>query len=176
MTDLSIIMPTHNRSGPLHHTLEAVDRCDRAGYTAQLIVIDNRSKDDTARVVEHWRKRMPWLAVEYVHESRLGKNHAVNAGLSRAKGELVIFTDDDVTPDRGWLSQYAHAIRRRPERDIFCGNVTTHIPGYLRQAVINAVSCCHFAPDPDKEDLDQDVLPIGAKWQQLTALMTACRR
>jgi len=164
MTDLTIIMPTYNRSGPLHRTLEALDRCDRAGYTAQLIVIDNASKDNTADVVKHWQSRMPWLAVEYLHEPRPGKNHAVNAGLARARGELVIFTDDDVTPEPSWLRQYAQAMRRRPERDIFCGNVTTHIPGYLRRAVINAVSCCHFAPDPANDDLGPDDLPIGANF------------
>jgi len=168
MTDISIILPTYNRSGPLHHTLEALNRCDCSGFSVQLIVIDNCSTDDTARVAAGWVERLAVargaMKMEYVFESRPGKNHAVNTGLARARGELVVFTDDDVTPVSGWLRQYVWAMRSRPDRNVFCGSVVTPMPEYLKPAVVNSVSCCNFVPDPATEDLPDEDLPLGANY------------
>ncbi len=54
----------------------------------------------------------------YVVEPRPGLSRARNAGLSAASGEIVAFTDDDVTVDAGWIRGLVRGFERRP--DVAC--------------------------------------------------------
>jgi GT2 family glycosyltransferase len=39
----------------------------------------------------------------YIFEPRQGKSHALNAALRQARGQILVFTDDDVVVDKNWL-------------------------------------------------------------------------
>jgi GT2 family glycosyltransferase len=53
-----------------------------------------------------------WLRV--VAESALGLNIKRNRGIAEARGELLLFTDDDCVPDPRWVATMAAALARRP--------------------------------------------------------------
>jgi glycosyltransferase involved in cell wall biosynthesis len=90
-----------------------------------LIVIDNGSNDQTGEVLECFAQRLPLLSLS---EPRPGKNGALNHGLESARGELLVFTDDDIIPDRDWLTELHSASQRWPQDDIFGGCVTPLFP------------------------------------------------
>lgn len=100
--DLSFIVCTRDRAGPLPRCLDAIDRAVAAAPQGafELIVVDNGSSDATAQVVRDWFAAHA-TAGQLVVEPRPGLSNARNAGLAAARGRLLAFTDDDceVAPD-----------------------------------------------------------------------------
>ena len=69
--------------------------------SVDLIVVDNGSTDNTAEVVRNYAsERIPLL---YLYEKERGKAHACNVALTHAKGQLLLWTDDDVRVPSDWL-------------------------------------------------------------------------
>lgn len=65
-----------------------------------------------------------------------GKSHALNQAMRVARGELILFTDDDVVPHAGWLDAYAQALHDHPEACIFGGPVRAigAVPGWITRS------------------------------------------
>ncbi len=90
-------------------TLEAVTRLDPRGGGRELIVVDSCSTD-AMRVV-----RQAFIPFLYLYESIAGRNQAPNCGIASARGERLVSTGDDVTPDAAWLTHYQAAVANRPD-------------------------------------------------------------
>ncbi len=121
MLGASIIICTRNRVADLRETLEAIGRtCVPAGLLCELIVVDNASTDGTARLVQEYR--LPNMPVRYVYEGQAGKGNAYNAGIAAARGQALLWTDDDVRPPPDWIAGMAGPILRG-EADAVAGGV-----------------------------------------------------
>ncbi len=103
-TDVSIIVSTCNRAQSLRQTLKALgDLKVPARCRAEVIVVDNASADATVTVARS--ARFENMEAIYLFEPRRGKAYALNSGLAIARGETLVFTDDDVLPAKDWLEQ-----------------------------------------------------------------------
>jgi len=101
----SIIICTCNRADSLAETLAAIESCDLPpNGGVELIVVDNASKDNTKAVTEAFVSSR--FTVRYVYEGMRGKGNAYNAGVAAANGAVLLFTDDDVRPASGWLTEH----------------------------------------------------------------------
>ena len=102
--DLTVLIATYNRAAILGEAIEGV-LAQRLppGVRWELVVVDNNSHDDTKAVVEHYI-RTSAVPVRYLFEGRQGKSHALNAGLKRADGDVIAFTDDDVLVSPEWVA------------------------------------------------------------------------
>jgi hypothetical protein len=58
-----------------------------------------------------------------LYEPRQGKSFALNRGIEHAKGDFIVFTDDDIIPEVNWLTAYVDAAERHPGIGIFAGQV-----------------------------------------------------
>jgi len=63
------------------------------------------------------------------HPGPLGLNVARNTGVERSTGELVMFVDDDVRVQPGWLGALLDAAREQPEVDVFTGPIEPRLEG-----------------------------------------------
>lgn len=99
----SIIIPTLNRSEFLAITLEALTGLVTSTKDYEIIVVDNRSTDDTRKVVESFIEASPMINILYVYEPIPGALSARHKGALMAKGEVLIFVDDDVITCHEWL-------------------------------------------------------------------------
>jgi glycosyltransferase involved in cell wall biosynthesis len=106
----SVVIATYNRAGELRQTLQSLASLRVAGGW-ELIVVDNNSPDDTARVVETFARAAP-MPVHYVHEKIQGRSAALNAGIRAAAGDIIVTTDDDVRVEPDWLEQAGTALER----------------------------------------------------------------
>jgi glucosyl-dolichyl phosphate glucuronosyltransferase len=99
---VSVVICTYNRAADLAQTLDSLRHVTlpRAG-DAELIVVDNGSTDDTAKVAQSFSRT--GLPVRYVREARRGKGHAYNAGIAAARGRVLLFSDDDMRFPREWI-------------------------------------------------------------------------
>jgi glycosyltransferase involved in cell wall biosynthesis len=73
------------------------------------VVVDNNSTDDTRSVVESRQAHYP-VVLKYLFESRQGRSAALNAGIAATTAPILLFTDDDVRVERGWLVSGARTL------------------------------------------------------------------
>jgi glycosyltransferase involved in cell wall biosynthesis len=118
--NVSVIICTHNNADSLRKTLHAFGQCRLPeDWNIELIVVDNASTDETAVVS---KEVVHGLLMGYVFEAKKGLSNARNAGLKAARGEAILFTDDDVIPSRDWIERMAGPLLDR-ECDAITGRV-----------------------------------------------------
>ncbi|NMF87367.1 glycosyltransferase [Aromatoleum petrolei] len=124
--DTSVIVCTFNRAASLHDTLQALHGL-RVSQSRQweVVVVDNNSNDDTRRVVETMQRDWPLLRYEF--EPLQGLSHARNRGIASARGDVLLFTDDDVLPEPDWLEATLDGLERH--RVDACGGYVAPIWG-----------------------------------------------
>jgi glucosyl-dolichyl phosphate glucuronosyltransferase len=100
---ITIILCTYNRCQRLGKALESVaaQRLPESDEF-EVLVVDNSSRDRTREVVESFCRRFPGR-FRYLFEPHQGKSYALNAGIRSAQGDILAFTDDDVTVEATWL-------------------------------------------------------------------------
>jgi glycosyltransferase involved in cell wall biosynthesis len=99
----SIIIPTYNRADELSETVRSIANLEVDGDW-ELVVVDNRSTDNTRTVVEEHAGSFP-ASLRYVFEPEQGRYAAINAGIRAAKGSIIATTDDDARVERDWLTK-----------------------------------------------------------------------
>ncbi len=120
MPSHSIIVCTRNRAASLARSLEAIGAVTLPAES-ELLVVDNGSTDDTEATVRLTRP-VNGLPIRYVREPQRGAARARNAGLRAATGEVIVFIDDDVRPERDWLVRLTAPILA-DEADAVAGGV-----------------------------------------------------
>ena len=101
---ISVVICTHNRATDLQRTLETLGLCDMpSGWKVEVIVVDNASTDQTARMVQ--TATLKNATLRYLYEPKKGLSNARNAGLASARSEFILFTDDDVLVAEDWIEQ-----------------------------------------------------------------------
>ncbi len=93
----SIVIPAFNESARIPATLKAVVSCVREhGWNAEVIVVNDGSTDSTAQVVRDFARTA--LEVRLVENpGNRGKGYSVRSGMLQALGEVVMFTDADLS-------------------------------------------------------------------------------
>jgi len=104
---LSLIVCTRNRSERLHDFAQALSRM-RCSMTWELVLVDNGSSDDTAERVRGLASQVQ-APVMIVDEPRRGLGRARNAGVRRARGDILVFIDDDCYPATDYLDRITDA-------------------------------------------------------------------
>jgi len=92
-----------------------------AGTEAECVVIDNRSTDDTGRVVAGFADQSA-LPMRYVYEGGAGSSYARNRAVEEARGDFIMFIDDDAVAEPDWAVEMLAEIERR-QLDAACGMV-----------------------------------------------------
>jgi len=94
---LSIVIPAYNECARIEGTLKRVMGCvQRQGWDAEVLVVDDGSTDETVTVVQRWMERHERLHLVKNPGNR-GKGYSVRNGLLQAAGDIVMFTDADLS-------------------------------------------------------------------------------
>jgi glucosyl-dolichyl phosphate glucuronosyltransferase len=126
MMKATIAVCTRNRGPLLRQTLEQMSLLRvPAGVEWEVVVVDNGSTDDTAAVLAD---RAPHLPLRAVLEPVPGHSSARNRAVAEARGDYILWTDDDVLVDAGWLEAYTAAFARHPEAAVFGGPIEPFFP------------------------------------------------
>ncbi len=151
--EATIAIPTKGRRSYLEVALSSiVSQAARANV--EILVVDDGA--------EH--ERIGDLAARFgarceADERRSGLNAARNTAVRRSRGDLIIFTDDDIEACEGWLEALLDAASERREIDVFTGPIVPRLEGKPRR------SCGNEAPPITSLDLgEHDVERAGFAW------------
>jgi glycosyltransferase involved in cell wall biosynthesis len=93
----SIVIPAFNESARILATLQSVAACIRErGWQAEVIVVNDGSSDSTAGLVQAFARNAPEVRL-IENPGNRGKGYSVRAGMLQALGEVVLFTDSDLS-------------------------------------------------------------------------------
>jgi glycosyltransferase involved in cell wall biosynthesis len=118
--DVSVVIPTRNRARWLEDCLRTLVTQETSA-SVEFVIVDDASEDETPSVLESWSARDG--RIRPVREERLGRSVALNAGMRSARGRVLLFTDDDVSIDPGWIESYVRLFERHPDVDLAGGAI-----------------------------------------------------
>jgi glucosyl-dolichyl phosphate glucuronosyltransferase len=119
--DISVVISTCNRDDSLPAILEAVLHQEHDGFAYEVVVVDNKSIDNTVQILESWTRSCPSL--RYAIEPRRGPSHGRNRGIALARAPIIAITDDDVVVTPDWLRCIKRALDEHPQVDFVGGKV-----------------------------------------------------
>lgn len=140
MSRVSVIVPTHNRAASLR---DHIDRVMSQTFTEyEVIYVNDSSNDDTSAILAECASGYAGrLRVVNVNCGAPGP--ARNAGASAARGELLLFTDDDIIVPEAWVEKMAACYDRHGGAAV-CGGIapvamSSDIERYLHHRVVGSL-------------------------------------
>ena len=95
--ELSIVIPAYNEERRLPETLRRIRAyLDTRRISAEIIVVDDGSSDGTAALVERLRAEFSGLRL-VLNDTNRGKGYSVRHGMLEARGDVLLFTDADLS-------------------------------------------------------------------------------
>jgi glycosyltransferase involved in cell wall biosynthesis len=118
---LTVAICTWNRSDLLREALEQMLKLVIPSEVQwELLVVNNNCTDATDDIIAGFASRLP---IRRVFEPKPGQSNARNAAVREARGDYILWTDDDTRVHPNWIKVYADAFQRRPAAVIFGGPV-----------------------------------------------------
>lgn len=167
---VTVAICTFNRAESLRLTLDSLVAMEvPSDLPWELLIVNNNSTDHTDDVIGEYVGRLP---VRREFESRGGKSNALNRAIDVAKGDYIVWIDDDVLVDAGLLTAYAAAFRRWPEAAVFGGRIKPKYEAPVEKWVLEseAVLGGPYAIRDFGDQIvtlsadDEDHFPYGANW------------
>jgi len=108
---ISVIIPTYKRPLTLLEALRSLQQQTLSEF--EILAVDNAADPEIEKLVSEFNQtaRVP---ARYVAEGRTGVHYARNTAAETAKEDLLLYTDDDVSFDPGWVAAYAKAFVDHP--------------------------------------------------------------
>jgi len=93
----SIVIPAYNEHRRIGETLRRiVDYLHEQNWNAEVVAVDDGSRDDTAQIISEFAARNPEVRL-VSNPGNQGKGYAVKNGMLNARGDLLVFTDADLS-------------------------------------------------------------------------------
>ncbi len=109
--ELSIVIPAFNEAQRIERTLDRVlDTIAAKGWSAEVLVVDDGSTDETTAIVQRYMSRHPGLFL-IKNPGNRGKGYSVRNGLLQAVGDYVMFTDADLSAPMEEAERLVAALR-----------------------------------------------------------------
>ena len=112
----SVVIPAYNESARIPATLASVVAAIRAnGWDAEVIVVNDGSTDSTAQLVRDFAGSAPEVRL-LENPGNRGKGYSVRAGVLNAQGDIIMFTDADLSApmeEAGRLPRERRLLRKR---------------------------------------------------------------
>jgi arylsulfatase A-like enzyme/glycosyltransferase involved in cell wall biosynthesis len=126
VTELTILICTHNRADLLQKALASLNRAQRPTMPVRILVAANACSDDTVAQMQAYQAQQAsqnWLPLRVIKVPTPGKSHALNEAIPQIETELTAFVDDDHRVDEGYLTAIEQAATSWPDAGLYCGKI-----------------------------------------------------
>jgi GT2 family glycosyltransferase len=120
----SVVVPSYERPSDLKICLESLSYQNQVDAPSYEIVVSDDSNTESSRILIE--REFPH--VDWGEGKKIGPAGNRNAGVNRAKGEWIVFLDDDCIAQKGYLAGYASAIGENPDVLVFEGRIFADRP------------------------------------------------
>ncbi|MDR1810200.1 MAG: glycosyltransferase family 2 protein [Prevotella sp.] len=114
----SFITCTYNRAKYLGQTLRALCEQDFPAGNYEIVVVNNNSTDNTAEVYAEYSAKYSDRQLRYYKEEQQGFSFALNRGIKEAKGEFLVFADDDESVNTDHLKRLDAHLKQFPQAEL----------------------------------------------------------
>jgi glycosyltransferase involved in cell wall biosynthesis len=161
---VSLIISTRDRAESLRRTFASlVGQLPLSDW--ELIAVDNGSVDHTASALCEFQERLPLITL---FEPTAGKCRALNRALEIVRGDLVVFTDDDVKVSSNWLREFSRGYVTYGDGSVFCGPIVpvfpAPVPDWLRTHVYAQLAFSRFEWPLREGLLPAAIMPFGPNY------------
>lgn len=140
---ITVLIPTYNRANILRETLSAFCKANNNAVSVEYIIIDNNSTDHTRETVQEFKDKLP---IVYLHESKPGKNCALNYAVRTIElREIVAFADDDISPNCSWLTEITNSAKEHVDVDVWGARIVIKWPHHVAPAWATESWICTLA-------------------------------
>lgn len=149
--DLTVVVPTYNRLGLLRGAIDSLRRqtADPACY--EIIILSDGCTDGTD---EAFQTPLTSPATRLIRQEKrgFGLSAARNRGLCHARGNIILYFDDDMSADERLIEAHLAAHRAFPEKVAVCGQVrlAPEIPRTAFARLVLEDVCRVYREDPDQ--------------------------
>lgn len=123
--DFTVAIPTYNGASRLPELLERLKtQLYTENFSWEIIVVDNNSNDDTAKVVQNYQEswQCPY-PLKYCFELQQGAAYARERAVQEAKGQLIGFLDDDNYPESNWVAAAYAFSQKYPQAGAYASQI-----------------------------------------------------
>lgn len=167
MVDFTVAIPTYNGATRLGAVLERLrEQINTENFSWEVIVIDNNSKDNTAKVVREYQSNWPQAyPLKYIFEAEQGAAFARNRAVAEAKANLIGFLDDDNLPESDWVASACEFAQAHPKAGAYGSQVKGNYeiePPKNFQKVAGFLGISNRGNAPHRYEPHTRMLPPGA--------------
>ena len=112
---ITLIICTYNREKYIGPLLDSIAKNDYPTTDYEIVLVDNNCTDNTRGVCEQFAEAHRDITLRYVVETEQGLSAARNKGIKEAKGDIIIYVDDDALVDADYIRIYAEHFASHPE-------------------------------------------------------------
>ena len=119
---ISIIVCTYNRDKYIYECLSRLAK-NREPDTWEIVLVNNNSTDNTDAEFERFMRDYKPTNYRYFEETKQGLSFARNRGIAEAKGEWLVFLDDDAMVEEDYIANLQNHLSQHPEAGAFGGKI-----------------------------------------------------
>lgn len=112
---LTVIICTYNRAKYIGNLLESIAANDLPKSEYEILLVDNNCTDNTREICNAFAAAHPDVQFRYTVEPEQGLSAARNKGIKEAKGEYLVYIDDDALVDTWYLRTIYEYMVAHPE-------------------------------------------------------------
>lgn len=135
---LTILIPTRNEADFIERCLRALLENDYPAEKMEILILDGASDDDTRNIVERLAAEDPRIVL--LDNPHRIISHAVNLGVARSKGDIIVRVDGHALVAPDFLRQSAAALAAHPEAWCVGGPLVTESPTFVGRTIAGATS------------------------------------
>ncbi|MFQ6614704.1 MAG: glycosyltransferase, partial [Fidelibacterota bacterium] len=128
---VSVVVAARNEAEHLPAFLDSLIRQDYPAELVEIIVADDRSDDQTPRILDSYAQRYPHihpLRIDHMVQAMTPKKYALTRGIERSTGSIILATDADCEAPEGWIKSMVSALTSNPRPGIVVGFSRMDIP------------------------------------------------
>jgi len=130
LPSISVVICCHNSAGRLPETLlHLAAQQATPDLTWEILIVDNASNDDTVTVAQRFASVHSCLSIRVIEELQLGQTYARVRGVAEARGDVILFVDDDNWLGGNYVTTVAEMMAAHPQMSGLGGASTAVFDG-----------------------------------------------